>query len=139
MSNDINCGYIKIDKDVLKPLCEKCINYIYAIRKQKEDEFITKFINKWNNKAVKRNENPFIGWLFPIKVYTDIEEVKKIMDKLYKESSWCEGFEYDYTSDFGAYELRKIKDILECCNNDDIESEISLSVEIYRQILYGQK
>ena len=139
MSNDVNCGYVKIDKYILKPLCEKCINYIYNVRKQKEDDFVTKFINKWNEKAVRRNENPFIGWLFPIKIYTDIEEVKKIMDKSYKESGYFEGFEYDYHSDWGAYELRKIEDILECCNNTDIKQEITLSVEIYRQILYGQK
>lgn len=139
MSTNVNCGYIKIDKEVLKPLCEKCIKYIYDTRALKEELFVKAFIKKWNKKAQKRNKIPLIGKLFHIQELSDIQQTKRLMDRLYIKSEFCGAFQYDYSSDFGAYELRKIQDILECCNNKDINSEISLSVEIYRQILYGQK
>ena len=139
MNSDNNCGYIKIDKDILKTLCEKCIKYIYDVRKRKEERSVKDFIEEWNKKAVRRNKIPLIGKWFHIQELSDIEQTKRLMDMLYLKCSMFEGNEYCYDSNYARYVLEKAENVLECCNNKEANSEILLSIEMYQQILLGQK
>lgn len=140
MNKENNCGYIKIDKNILKDQCKECKKYILITRDSKEIKRVEEFRTKWNNRARSRNNSFIIGKLFPIKELHDLSETKKLMDELYakseKENFYCGDEKYNYHSQYACYTLDKVEKIMECCDSAVIETEITLSVEMYHQIIF---